>query len=145
MTYKPLEFSNIDEFIQYISENNINFLELNIQQKIKEPTSVQTVLKEEAEVVLSFLYDNPKIKAKLGESNILYVDSIQVCENACMPIKLNILKRDILINVCNENGIIHSNLNISIDNNKPLNILFEIRKKENNEFLLELNRKLIED
>jgi hypothetical protein len=143
---KQLLFSTMDEFQQYVAENNISISALDIFESneavVKEIE--ETIIHEEIDIELSFLSDSPKVKARIGESNIFYVDNLELNENICMPVKLTILGRSILVNICNENNVAHATLSIALDSEHRYNVLFEVKKKENNNFLLELTRNTIE-
>lgn len=146
ITERKLEFKNIDELKEYIYENNINFAELVILQKIDFGSEEikKEVIPESVDVQLISLYDNPTIKAKVSENNILYVDDLIINENSCMPAVVNMLGRKISIILCNQDGKTHASLNVALDSKPQYNVVFEVRKLNGELFTMEVAKDIIE-
>lgn len=142
---RKLDFNNIDEFKQYIYENNINFADLIISQSVEDSEGIkEEVIPQSVEVQLIALHDNPIIKAKVSENNILYVDELNINEDLCIPAVINILGRKVSINLCNQDGKTHANLSIALDNKPQYNVVFEVRKLNGESFAMEVAKEMIE-
>jgi hypothetical protein len=148
---KQLIFETLNEFQQYVVNNNISLNELEIFEIDKETVSpiIEGVLPkvcvlETADVQLISLHDNPTIKAKLGENNVLYVDDIQINENSCMPAQIDLLGRKVSVILCNQDGKTHANLSIALNSAPRYNVVFEVRKLNGESFTMEIAKDMTE-
>ena len=138
---KKLSFNSLNEFQQYIAENNIQLSDLEIFQNEDD----KQIIPEEVNVSLVSLHDNPVVKAKVGENNILYVNELNINENTCMPSMINVLGRKLSVVLCNYEGKTHTKLNIALENKTLYNVEFELKKMEENNFIMEVTKETIEN
>lgn len=94
-------------------------------------------------VKLLTLLDSPEIDCKLSESeSVIYVNDLDVIKNSCGTGRLEILGREILINVCESANVVHVNLDLEVNNKKLPNTPFIVKLTEGKS-RIELNNKFL--
>jgi len=97
------------------------------------------------EAKLLTLMEAPKIDCKVIESeSIIYVDLVDVIKGSCGTGRLQLLDREILVNVCESENVVHVNLDLEVNGKKLSNIPFIVKLNEGSgKTHIELNDKIL--
>lgn len=87
-------------------------------------------------VKITSLSDRPNIKSEITESeNEIFVKSVDVIKDACGTGKIEILGREVLMNVCESDNIVHANFDIEVDGKTYSQVPFVVRLTEGEQYV----------
>mgnify|MGYP000903183715 CR=1 FL=1 len=111
-----MKFNNYDELLTYLKDKSLESLEFEITEL--EPQSAETAdcvgdcsvgvtdvavkVNEYIDVQIKSLYDSPSMKFKVGNDNILIVESLNHIPNTCSTSEVSIGDRKILTSICED-------------------------------------------
>lgn len=140
------------KILEYIEKNKISEEQISeifnskvepiVESKKIEESSQPSIITE-ARVFITTLASAPEVMAKVGDENVIYVESCECIPNFCGSAKIEFMGSSLYMNICDLDNVKKINLNLALEGKMLYDIPFVIKEKKDTEAFLQITEDLL--